>query len=131
MRKFRIGNRVFGVTLFGIVCIHRVQANLRGGCFVNQGVYGFFRLFLPVAERKASMNHKEDVERDNVIYHGTQQKMGFHLVFFWVLWSILVLQTLRQFASMMNVYLGRGDTHVYLRGAVRIYRCIDAKRRSL
>ena len=26
------------------------------------------------------------------IYGGTQQKMGFHLVFIWVLWSILVLQ---------------------------------------
>jgi hypothetical protein len=70
------------------------------------------------------------MERDNVIYHGTQQKMGFHLIFFWVLWSILVFQTLRQFASMMDVYLEE-STHVYLRGAVRIYRCIDAKRRSL
>ena len=38
---------------------HRVQANIReGGCFVNQGVYVFFRLFLPVAERKVSMNYK-------------------------------------------------------------------------
>ena len=32
--------------------------------------------------------------------------MEFHLVFFWVLLSILDLQTLRQFASMMDVSLG-------------------------
>ena len=41
---------------------------------------------------------------DNVIYHGTQQKMGFHLVFFWVLWSILVLQTLLQFAHIFSFW---------------------------
>jgi len=29
-----------------------------------------------------------------MLYTTTQQKMGFHLVFFWVLWSILVLQKL-------------------------------------
>jgi hypothetical protein len=48
------------------------------------------------------MNYKENVERDNVIYHGTQQEMGFNLVFFRVLWSILVLQTLRQFAHIFS-----------------------------
>ena len=30
--------------------------------------------------------------------------MGFHLVFFWVLWSILVLQTLRQFAHIFSFW---------------------------
>jgi hypothetical protein len=34
------------------------------------------------------------------------RKWAFIWYFFWVLWSILVLQTLRQFASMMDVYLG-------------------------
>jgi hypothetical protein len=59
---------------------------------------------------------------DNVIYHGTQQKMGFHLVFFWVLWSILVLQTFRQFASMMDVCLG--GTLMFIYGG--LFEYIDA-----
>ena len=39
--------------------IHTVYKQpLGGGGFVNQGVFGFFRLFLPVAEIKVSMNYK-------------------------------------------------------------------------
>jgi hypothetical protein len=58
--------------------------------------------------------------------------MGFHLVFFWVLWSIfvfanilwsiLVLQTFRQFASMMDVYLG--GTLMFICGG--LFEYIDA-----
>ena len=37
---------------------HRVQANIGGGLFCKPRGVRFFRLFLPVAERKVSMNYK-------------------------------------------------------------------------
>ena len=52
-------NHYFSIILAGSRSTVYKQT-LGGGCFVNQGVYVFFRLFLPVVERKVSMNNKPE-----------------------------------------------------------------------
>ena len=90
---------------FNKFTLHTVyKQTLGGGGVVNQGVYVFLGCFYKSQKEKWVWTLKKNVKRDNVIYHGTQQKMGFHLVFFWVLWSILVLQTLLSLSLSLYLY---------------------------